>query len=243
MIKHLIKTGIIAMGLWLVAYDSSATDTVSLHRRIQPTDSGGLKLPDGFSASIFAEGLGTARHLTVNNNGDVYVKLASRKNGKTIIRLRDTKQSGKADEITGFGDFTGTGIAIKKGFLYASSDVAVYRFELDSNNNIKNPDKPERIVQGLLKRNEHEAKAIALDNDGNLYVNIGAYSNSCQAEDREKGSMGMKPCPILDSAGGIWRFKADKLNQTYGDGVRYATGLRNVVGLCWNTEVNQLFVM
>jgi len=82
-----------------------------------------------------------------------------------------------------------------------------------------------------------------LDNAGNIYVNIGAYSNSCQEKDRTKGSMGMKPCPILDSAGGIWQFKADKLNQTYKDGVRYATGLRNVVGLDWNNQTNSLFVM
>jgi glucose/arabinose dehydrogenase len=53
----------------------------------------------------------------------------------------------------------------------------------------------------------------------------------------------MKPCPILDSAGGIWQFRADKLNQSYGDGIRYATGLRNVVGLDWNTATNTLFVM
>ena len=46
-----------------------------------------------------------------------------------------------------------------------------------------------------------------------------------------------------DSAGGIWMFKADKLNQTYADGIRYATGLRNVVGLDWNNQLNQLFVM
>jgi glucose/arabinose dehydrogenase len=53
----------------------------------------------------------------------------------------------------------------------------------------------------------------------------------------------MSPCPILDSAAGIWQFKANKLNQTYKDGVRYATGLRNVVGLDWNESVNQLYVM
>ena len=53
----------------------------------------------------------------------------------------------------------------------------------------------------------------------------------------------MKPCPILDSAGGIWMFKADQQNQTYGNGVRYATGLRNVVGLDWNNVTNSLFVM
>jgi glucose/arabinose dehydrogenase len=119
----------------------------------------------------------------------------------------------------------------------------VFRYKLDASNKIINPDGPEKIVTGLLSRHEHEAKAIALDNAGNLYVNIGAYSNACQIKDREKGSPGMKPCPILDSAGGIWVFKADKLNQTYGDGERYATGLRNVVGLDWNTATNTLFVM
>jgi glucose/arabinose dehydrogenase len=52
----------------------------------------------------------------------------------------------------------------------------------------------------------------------------------------------MMPCPILDSAGGIWQFKVDQLNQSYATGVRYATGLRNVVGLDWNNQLNQLFV-
>jgi glucose/arabinose dehydrogenase len=74
-------------------------------------------------------------------------------------------------------------------------------------------------------------------------VNIGAYSNACQEKDRTAGSKGMKPCPVLDSAGGIWQFKADQQNQTYGTGTRYATGLRNVVGLDWNQDQNALFVM
>ncbi len=53
----------------------------------------------------------------------------------------------------------------------------------------------------------------------------------------------MDSCPILDSAGAIWQFKADKPKQTYGDDVRYATGTRNVGGFDWNTEINELFVM
>ncbi|MDE3236053.1 MAG: PQQ-dependent sugar dehydrogenase, partial [Bacteroidota bacterium] len=96
---------------------------------------------------------------------------------------------------------------------------------------------------GLLNRHQHESKSIVLDNEGNLYVNIGAYSNSCQVNDRTLHSPGRMPCPILDSAGGIWQFKADKQNQTYGDGVHYASGIRNVVGLDWNTQNNTLFVM
>ena len=98
------------------------------------------------------------------------------------------------------------------------------------------------IVTGLVDKGQHNSKSITLDNAGNIYVNIGAPSNSCQEKDRTKGSMGMMPCPILDSAGGIWQFKVDQLNQSYANGVRYATGLRNVVGLDWNNQLNQLFV-
>ncbi len=117
------------------------------------------------------------------------------------------------------------------------------RFKLNDDGTVVNPAQPEKIITGLISRGEHEAKAFTLDNDGNIYVNIGAFSNSCQISDRKTGSLGMKPCPILDSAAGIWQFRADKLNQTYADGTRYATGLRNVVGLDWNTTTNTLFVM
>jgi glucose/arabinose dehydrogenase len=202
-----------------------------------------LTLPAGFQAGIFADSLGSPRHITIDSNGNVYVILRGLKNGKGILRLRDTNGDGKAEDITGFGDFPGSGIAIKKGYLYASSDQEVFRFKLDPKGQVIDPDKPEKIVTGLIARNEHQPKAIALDNAGYLYVNIGAYSNACQIQDRTKGSPGMIPCPILDSAGGIWRFAADKPNQTYGDGIRYATGLRNVVGLDWNTQTNSLFVM
>jgi glucose/arabinose dehydrogenase len=202
-----------------------------------------IKLPSGFSAVTLVDAFGKTRHITVTPNGVVFVKLAKLKDGKGIYRLEDTNGDGKADKISGFGNFAGTGIAVKNGYLYASSDEEVFRFKLDANDNVVNPDQPEKIVTGLLSRHEHEAKAIMLDNAGNLYVNVGAYSNACQLQDRTKGSPGQKPCPILDSAGGIWQFKADKPNQQYGDGVRYATGLRNVVGLDWNTATNTLFVM
>jgi glucose/arabinose dehydrogenase len=215
---------------------------------LKPTDvqlvmSDSLKLPAGFNATTLVEGYGGARHIAVAPNGAVFVKLASLRDGKGIYRLMDTNGDGKADKTSGFGDYTGTGIAIRDGYLYASSDTCVYRYKLDKDFNVVDPKHPEKIVTGLLSRHEHEAKAIMLDYSGNLYVNIGAYSNSCQLVDREKGSPGQQPCPILDSAGGIWQFKADVPNQTYGDDHRYATGLRNVVGFDWNQQTNSLFVM
>lgn len=206
-------------------------------------DAAGLKLPDGFSAMEVATGLKEPRHIAVNADGDMYVKLGTVQSGKSIMFLQDTNKDGKFDKQTGFADYTGTGIAIKNDYLYASSDKEVYRYKLDANGRIADNIRPEKIITGLIDRRQHSSKSLALDNDGNIYVNIGAYSNSCQAKDRSKGSLGMQPCPILDSAGGIWQFRADKENQTYGDGKRYATGLRNVVGLDWNTTTNSLFVM
>ncbi|MGK2862387.1 MAG: PQQ-dependent sugar dehydrogenase [Chitinophagaceae bacterium] len=202
-----------------------------------------LVLPDGFSAAIVADSLGKARHIAVTSKGDIYVKLAGVKDGKGIIFLHDTNGDGTADERTGFGNYGGTGIYIKNDYLYASSNEEVYRYALDNDGKVKDTNQVEKIVTGLIDRNQHNTKSLVLDNDGNIYVNIGAYSNACQEQDRTDGSPGMQPCPILDSAGGIWMFKANQLNQSYDNGVRYATGLRNVVGLDWNSEKNQLFVM
>lgn len=201
----------------------------------------GLILPPGFIAEKLIDSIGKARHIAITPEGDIYVKLLTPQDGKGILLLH--VQNGKAKVMKAFGDYGGTGIAIKNDYLYASSDVDIYRYKLDNRCIVTNPDHPEKIVAGLLDRHEHNSKSIVLDNDGYVYTNIGAYSNACQEQDRVKGSPGMMPCPILDSAGGIWRFKADVPGQTYATGTRYATGLRNVVGLDWNTADNTLYVM
>ncbi len=211
--------------------------------RVAPDpNNAGLKLPAGFGALVVAETGSKARHLTVTPEGTIYVKLGKVKDGKGILELH-SQPTGKASVTGGFGDYGGTGMYVKNGYLYASSDHAVYRYKLDAKSEVINPTKPELLVSGLKVGSQHETKSIVLDNADNLYVNVGAYANACQEQDRTRGSKGIPNCPILDSAGGIWQFKADKLNQRYPDGIRYATGLRNVVGLDWNQQDNQLFVM
>src|SRR5690606_19721117 len=200
-----------------------------------------IKLPPGFAAQVFADDVGRARHIAVTPQGHVYVKLGRVENGNGILMFEDTDKDGKADKQTGFGDYAGTGIALTRDYLYATSDSEVYRYALDNQGRVRNPDTPERIVRDLVDKRQHASKSITLDTQGNIYVNIGAPSNACQERDRMKGSPGMMPCPILDSAGGIWQFRASKPEQTYADGKRYATGLRNVVGLDWNKQLNQLF--
>ncbi|MDB5231765.1 MAG: sorbosone dehydrogenase [Chitinophagaceae bacterium] len=203
----------------------------------------GLKLKPGFSAVAFAENVGRTRHIFVTPKGDVYAKLERPKDGKAIILLKDKNGDNKADETSGFANYGGTGITIKDGYLYASSNSDVYRYKLNSNYEVIDTNKGERIITGLVNGEQHNTKSIVLDNSGNIYVNIGAPANSCQEEDRATNSKGKDPCPLLETAGGIWQFKADKIDQTYSNGVHYASGIRNVVGLDWNTEVNDLFVM
>src|SRR3954465_2409371 len=221
-----------------------ASDTTRVVRpNLQPDpDNGGLKVQQGFGAIIMIPELGKNRHLAVNPNGDIYVKLERLSNGKGILVLREDA-NGKAKLVGGFGKYGGTGIAFKNGYLYASSNDDVFRYKLNNKTEVIDSANPERIITGLVNRRQHETKSIALDNAGNIYVNIGAPSNSCQIQDRAPGSPGKDPCPILDSAAGIWQFKIDKLNQSYAEGVRYCTGTRNIVGLDWNNDVNELYAM
>ena len=205
---------------------------------VPDADNAGLKLPTGFGALKVADGLGKSRHIAVTPQGDIYIKMNGKiAEGKGILKLHDANGDGKSDETTGLANYGGTGIVVKNGYLYASSDDDVYRYKLDAKGDVIDP-KGEKIISGLLNRHHHESKSIVLDNSGNIYVNIGAFSNSCQ-ENPGLHSKGKMPCNILDSAGGIWQFKADKLNQVYADGIKYATGLRNVVGLDWNSQASQ----
>jgi glucose/arabinose dehydrogenase len=212
-------------------------------KAVEETENAGLKLPAGFSATAILDSVGKARHIVVTKKGALYVKLSKLVAGKGILRIKDTDGDGKIDDVKSFGNYIGTGITIKDGFLYTSSNDEIFRYKLDENEEVRNPDSPEKIITGLINGRQHNTKSLVLDDKGNIYVNIGSPSNSCQEIDRGAGSKGKDPCPILDSAGGIWQFRADKPNQTYKDGIRYATGLRNVMGLDWNYQVNELFVI
>ncbi|MCU0404424.1 MAG: PQQ-dependent sugar dehydrogenase, partial [Chitinophagaceae bacterium] len=211
-------------------------------KNIQYNTPPSINVAKGFSITPVVEKLGRNRHITIGPNGDLFVKLERLRNGFGIFQFK-ARPNGQYEVVDSFGNYTGTGILVKNGFLYASSDDAVFRYRLDKNGRVENRESPQRLVYGLWSRRQHASKSLALDNSGNLYVNIGAPSNACQERDRTKDSPGMDPCPILDSAGGIWKFRADVSDQSYAQGQRYATGLRNVVGLDWNDSENALYVM
>jgi glucose/arabinose dehydrogenase len=205
---------------------------------VSPFYAPAITVPAGFSINLIADSLGKVRHIDVNSQGGIYVKLNALKEGKGMLYLTDQNKDGVMDTKTAFGNFPGTGIQIKGKYLYSSSNTGVYRYLLNDEGEVINPDKPELIVDGLLDKKRDNSKSIALDNHNNLYVTIGSYSDACREGSTGKGIPG---CPILDSAAGIWMFKANKLNQTFKDGVRYATGLKNSVGIDWNAASKSLF--
>ncbi|UFH52331.1 sorbosone dehydrogenase family protein [Spirosoma sp. KNUC1025] len=226
----------------LVSINSPAKNNPGKHpapTRKSAAPAADLKLPSGFSASIVAQDLGATRHIAVTKTGDIYVKLGKLKDGKGIYRLRDTNKDGVIDEQVGFGDYPGTGIVIKNGYLYASSNSSIFRYKLNENQEVINPDQPEKLVSGLREKDRDKSKSIAVDNQNNLYVNVASDNDACREAGTGKGLM---PCPLRDSAG-IWRFKANVTDQASSDGVHFAVGLKNVVGLDWNPKTNSLFVV
>jgi glucose/arabinose dehydrogenase len=83
-------------------------------------------VPEGFHASLFAEGLKRPRFIAVAPNGDVFVSLSSQ---GEIALLRDADGDGRADQSTIYADgFTRPhGLVFDGGFLYVADTTALYR--------------------------------------------------------------------------------------------------------------------
>jgi len=214
-------------------------------------DNGGLYLPNDFEALVVADSLGRARHLAVNINGDIYVKLRIPSEEGENVALRDTNNDGHADVIERFGNYGGggsygTAMRIQHGYLYFSTAGEVYRHKLTPGKLIPEGE-PELLLTDDYKNAEygyeHIAKPLAFDNEGHMYVPFGAPGDVCQIVNRKPGSLGQYPCPELERHGGIWQFEASKTDQTQKDGIPYATGIRSVVAMDWNHTDNTLYAL
>jgi glucose/arabinose dehydrogenase len=224
------------------AADSTARSTVASAAAC-PGDNGGLTLPAGFCATIFADSLGHVRHLVVGANGDVYVNTWSGKyysEGTTpshpfLIALRDTNRDGRADVIAPFGDSLanggagGTGIALHNGALFAESKDKIVRYALDSGFTPKGG--PTTVVSGLPLSGDHPMHPFVIDSSGQLFMDVGSATNACQLKNRTLKSPGHTPCTELETRAGIWSYDANKTGQRFSPAGRYATGIRNAVGI------------
>jgi glucose/arabinose dehydrogenase len=215
-------------------------------------DNGGITLPGGFEAVVVTDSIGPARHLAVNDNGDIYVKLRFSAKGGNVA-LRDTDNDGKADIIQHFGSYKdvgslANGMRIHKGYLYYSSSLAIYRSKLTPGKLI-----PESEMETVLTDDHehgahwHITKPVSFDDKGFMYVPFGTPSNNCMdmanTPGGKPGQPGIFPCPELEQHAGIWRFDANKLGLTQKDGTLFATGLRSIVAMDWNKTDKSLYVL
>ncbi len=205
-------------------------------------DNGGLKLPPGFCALIVADHFANLHDIVVTARGDIYGSMLNRRLGfGRLVALRDSDGDGRADQIQEFGDRGGVGLALWNNHLYLGADDAVWRYPLQE----WLPSAPAELVVGDLPASDVLAsKTLAFDDDGGLYVSVGAPSNACQQVDRGPGSPGLDPCPQLDRHAGIWRFTADRPGQTFdADGSKYAGGIRHALAMAWHRQTRALYVV
>ena len=219
-----------------------------------PNNDSNLKLAPGFCATVFADGIGHARHLAVASNGVVYVNTWSGAYyqgkgvpaGGFLVALQDTKGDGKANVIERFGETAqtggagGTGIGFYKGALYAEVNDKIVRYEL-SNGSIVPQNPPETIVSGLPLGGDHPMHPFIIDANGSMYIDVASATNSCQPRNRQPKVPGANPCTELETRGGIWRYDANKTNQMFSPADRFATGIRNGEGFAIDAA-GRLFV-
>jgi glucose/arabinose dehydrogenase/mono/diheme cytochrome c family protein len=218
-------------------------------------DDTGLKLPRGFCATIFADGIGHARNIVVASSGVVYVNTWSGAYygndvphiGGFLVALQDTTGAGKANVIERFGETVqtggagGTGIALYQDGLYAEINDKIVRYTLKAGSIVpQGPAVP--VVTGLPLTGDHPMHPFAIDADGNLYVDVATATNACQKVNRTPGSPGNDPCTELQTRGGVWHFDANQTNQPFSPAARYATGIRNAEGYGVDTEGHRIFV-
>ena len=211
-----------------------------------------LFLPDGFKHQVYIDSIGEKlRHMAVSQNGNLYVKFRRESKQGILAGIKDYDGDGKYDSLIKFGKYHkpqrgsySTGARIHNGYLYYSNHLTVYRVKLDNNQIVPKSD-PEIIVIDDHEHGSHEhiAKPIAFDDDGNIYVPFGSPNNACQEPKRTPLIPGQYPCPDLIHHGGIWKFDANKTNQTQNDGELFATGLRSIVAMDWNSYDKSLYAV
>ncbi len=253
--KPLFRTGMV---LLIIALAVLSCSKISRTLPAGSPDNGGLFLPDKFEALVVVDSIGKARHLAVNDNGDIYVKLTfnrAMKGSGGTVGLRDLNKDGRADSIVYFGDYkdiggSAVGMTIHDGYLYTSTVNQVLKTKLTPGKLVPES-KTEVVLTDLdpnVARNWHTTKPVAFDRKGFMYVPFGTPSDAGQ--DIKKygpigipGGKGLDPSPELENHGGIWRFDAAKTNQTQKDGYKFATGIRSVVGMVWSPLDDNLYAV
>ncbi|MCS6967420.1 MAG: sorbosone dehydrogenase family protein [Cytophagales bacterium] len=179
-----------------------------------------IKLPPGFTISIFAE-VNNARSMCLSPSGILYV---GNRQGDKVYAVIDRDKDFRADEVKviASGLDMPNGVAFRNGSLYVAEVSRILRFD-NIEANLDNPPKPVVVYDKFPKDKHHGWKFIAFGPDGKLYVPVGAPCNICERLDN----------PVYST---ITRLNPD------GTGFEiYAHGVRNSVGFTWHPVTGDLW--
>lgn len=203
-------------------------------QRAVPCDpgNGGITLPAGFCATIFADSLQAPRHMAVAPNGDLLIvgNAAGRGNARrpgSIFLLRDANGDGKADAVTRLAEASGSGIALANGYLYSSTGRSIVRYRYATGATTLGA--ADTIISDL-PTGGHSANNFVVVGP-TIYMNVGSLTNACEPGPRAPRTPGVDPCVELETRAGIWAFDAAKPGQKPADGARYVTGVRNSLAM------------
>ncbi|QSA98549.1 sorbosone dehydrogenase family protein [Methylococcus sp. EFPC2] len=179
-----------------------------------------IRLPPGFTISVYSDRTPEARSMTLGENGTVYV--GSLGEGK-VYALRDEDGDGRAERsiVVASGLNMPNGVAYFQGDLYIAEISRIVKLK-DIGRRLSDPPPPVLVADAYPNARPHGWKYLRVGPDGLLYAPVGAPCNICLSED-----------PIFAS---LTRIGPD------GKGLQiYAHGIRNTVGFDWHPETGELY--
>lgn len=187
------------------------------------------RVPEGFRAVLFAEGLDHARWLAVAENGDVFVSQAR---AGTLTVLRDSSGDGVADQRSTFlsGLNRPHGMVFHAGHLYIADTEAVWRVPYHPGD-LTAQASPQRVTpRGALGEGSgHWTRNLIISPDGRtLLVAIGS-----------RGNIGREAEPRAT----IRAFDLSADGATASAPRTFAAGLRNPVGLAYQPGTDHLWTV
>ena len=143
---------------------------------------------------------------TTPHAGGFLVALEDRGSGKANVneRFGETVQTGGAG---------GTGIGMYKASIYAEINDQIVRYALPAGSIV--PRGPaDTIVSGLPLGGDHPMHPFIIDPEGSMYVEC-QRDQFLPAEESDTRIARWDPCTELETRGGIWRYDANRTNQTF----------------------------
>lgn len=145
-----------------------------------------LQLPAGFTVTIFAEGLGEPRLMTVGPDGLLYV---ADNGGNRVVRLPDADNDGLADEVQVVAeDLPGAhNVEWFEDWLYVAEGSQIERLrDEDGDGTFETRELVTDNIPGPIR---HGSRTLHFGPDGKLYVTAGSSSNNEPESDPRRAAI------------------------------------------------------